>query len=65
MPARSSVAKVTQAAPLLRLATNGGKKCGLTHLSHHPSTATAAQRQAPGNVVKKPSVFGFLSIFKH
>ncbi len=29
MPARSSVAKATQAAPLHRLATNGGEKCGL------------------------------------
>ena len=29
MPARSSVAKATHAAPLIRLATNGGEKCGL------------------------------------
>ncbi len=29
MPARSSVAKATHAAPLIRLATNGGEKSGL------------------------------------
>ena len=29
MPARSSVAKATQAAPLRRLATNAGEQCGL------------------------------------
>jgi hypothetical protein len=30
MPARSSVAKASPAAPLNRLATNGVEKCGLT-----------------------------------
>jgi hypothetical protein len=30
MPARSSVAKASHAAPLNRLATNGGEKCGLS-----------------------------------
>jgi hypothetical protein len=29
MPARSSVMKASHAAPLNRLATNGGEKCGL------------------------------------
>jgi hypothetical protein len=29
MPARSSVAKASHAAPLNRLATNGDEKCGL------------------------------------
>ena len=29
MPARSSIAKATHAAPLHHLATNGGEKCGL------------------------------------
>jgi len=39
MPARSSVAKATHAAPLHRLATNSGEKCGLASLEelepHH------------------------------
>jgi len=32
MPARSSVAKATHAAPLHRLATNGDEKCGLARI---------------------------------
>jgi hypothetical protein len=35
MPARSSVAKASHAAPLNRLATNVGEKCGLEYIFGH------------------------------
>ena len=51
MPARSSVAKATQSAPLPRLATNGGEKGGLAFCS---TQCRDRFKQNPGLYIGRP-----------
>ena len=64
LPARSSVAKATQAAPLHRLATNGGEQCGLVAaillaaaLAGNSHSSFARQKQSGCRVVSSQIIW--------